>query len=140
MRSRILFGSIILLVAMTAPAFSEPKRVLLLHSFGRDFSPWNEYARGIREELGRQSPDPVDIFEASLATARFASDEESPFVEYLRALFVKRQLDLVIAVGGPATGFFQRHRQHSFFPLSPLCTRAWSSGAYREQRLRRMTW
>ncbi|MGZ9130658.1 MAG: sensor histidine kinase, partial [Candidatus Binatia bacterium] len=60
----------------------------------------------------------IDILEASLATARFADDEEGPFVEYLRALFVKRQLDLVIAVGGPAASFFQRHRKE-LFPSIP---------------------
>jgi hypothetical protein len=79
---------------MTCDAFSEPKRVLLLHSFGRDFAPWSEYARTFREELSRQSPDGIDLYEASLATARFPDDEEGPFVDYLRALFAKRQLDL----------------------------------------------
>src|SRR6266478_966127 len=117
MRARIFLGAILLL-AMTGAAFSEPKRVMLLHSFGRDFAPWNEYARTIREELTLQSKEPVDIFEASLATARFAEDEEGPFVDYLRSLFVKRQLDLVIAIGAPAANFLQRHRQ-KLFPTVP---------------------
>ena len=65
MKVRIFLGAILLL-AMTGAAFSEPKRVMLLHSFGRDFAPWNEYARTIREELAQQSKEPVDIFEASL--------------------------------------------------------------------------
>ena len=30
---------------------AESKRVLLLHSFGRDFKPWSEYAKSIRSEL-----------------------------------------------------------------------------------------
>ena len=117
MKARIFLGAILLL-AMTGAAFSEPKRVMLLHSFGRDFAPWNEYARTIREELGQQSKEPVDIFEASLATARFAEQEEGPFVDYLHALFVKRQLDLVIAIGAPAANFMQRHRQ-MLFPSIP---------------------
>jgi signal transduction histidine kinase len=103
---------------MTGEAFSEPKRVLLLHSFGRDFAPWSEYARTFREELNRQSPDPIDLYEASLATARFPDEEEGPFVEYLRALFAKRRLDLVVAIGSPAVGFVQRHRQQ-LFPSIP---------------------
>jgi signal transduction histidine kinase len=119
MRSRVILVAVVLLFAMTGEAFSEPKRVLLLHSFGRDFAPWNEYARTIREELGRQSPEPTDIFEASLATARFAEHEEGPFVDYLRALFVKRRLDLVIAIGAPAVDFLQRHRQQ-LFPSTPM--------------------
>ncbi|MEO8833975.1 MAG: hypothetical protein ABI407_17270 [Bradyrhizobium sp.] len=105
-------------LAMTGEAFSEPKRVLLLHSFGRDFAPWSEYARTFREELNRQSSDPIDLYEASLATARFPDEEEGPFVEYLRALFTKHRLDLVVAIGSPAVGFVQRHRQE-LFPSTP---------------------
>ena len=115
----VLLSTVVLFFALTGAAFSEPKRVLLLHSFGRDFAPWNEYARTIREELRQQSKEPLDIFEASLATARFADDEEGPFVDYLRALFAKRQLDLVIAIGAPAVNFLQRHRQQ-LFPSTPV--------------------
>jgi signal transduction histidine kinase len=118
MRLRLLLSVVVLLLAMTGEAFSEPKRVMLLHSFGRDFAPWNEYAKVVREELGRQSKEPIDIFEASLATARFAEDEEGPFVDYLHALFVKRKLDLVISIGAPAANFLQRHRQ-TLFPSVP---------------------
>jgi hypothetical protein len=95
---------------------------LLLHSFGRDFAPWNEYARTIREELGRQSKEPIDIVEASLAIARSADDEEGPFVDYLRAVFAKRQLDLVITIGAPAVDFFQRHRSQLFATVPAVHT------------------
>ena len=37
-----------------------------------------------------------------------------PFVEYLRALFAKRPLDLIVSIGAPAAGFVQRHRQQLF--------------------------
>jgi signal transduction histidine kinase len=115
----VLLSTVVLFFAMTGAALSEPKRVLLLHSFGRDFAPWNEYARTIREELVRQSPEPVDIFEASLATVRFADDEEAPFVDYLRALFAKRKVDLIVTIAAPAASFFQRHRQQ-LFPSTPM--------------------
>jgi len=115
----VLLSTVVLLFAMTGAAFSEPKRVLLLHSFGRDFAPWNEYARSIREELGKKSPESIDIFEVSLATARFADDEEEPFVDYLRALFAKRKLDLIVTIAAPAASFFQRHRQQ-LFPSTPM--------------------
>jgi hypothetical protein len=118
MAFKAFLSLVVLLFAMTGAAFSEPRRVLLLHSFGRDFAPWSEYARTFREELTRQSPEPIDLYEASLATARFPDDEEGPFVDYLRALFAKRQIDLVAAIGSPAVGFVQRHRQE-LFPLTP---------------------
>jgi signal transduction histidine kinase len=94
---------------------AEPKRVMLLHSFGRDFKPWSEYAKAIRAELERQSPWPLDITEHSLVTARSADeDPEIPFVEYLRALSAKRLPDIVVSIGAPAAAFVQRHRQQLF--------------------------
>ena len=118
MRSRILLISIVLLLALTGEAFSEPKRVLLLHSFGPYFAPWSDLTRALREELQRQSKEQIDIFDSSLATARYAEDQEEPSVNYLRALFAKRQLDLVIAVGGPAVTFLQRYRRQ-LYPATP---------------------
>jgi hypothetical protein len=94
---------------------AEPKQVVLLHSFGRDFKPWSEYARAIRIELDRQSPWPLDITEHSLVTARSPDeDPEVTFVEYLRALAAKRPPDIIVSIGAPAAAFVQRHRQRLF--------------------------
>ena len=41
-------------------------------------------------------------------------DPEAPFVEYLRALFAKQPLDLIVSIGAPAAAFVQRHRQQLF--------------------------
>jgi hypothetical protein len=99
---------------------AEPKRILLLHSFGRDFSPWNEYAKQIRVELRQQVAGPIDIFEVSLATARFAGENlEEPFAEYLRSLFENRKLDLAVTVGAPAASFFHKHRS-KISPATPV--------------------
>ena len=99
---------------------AEPKRILLLHSFGRDFSPWNEYAKQIRVELHQQVAGPIDIFEVSLATARFAGENlEEPFAEYLRSLFENRKLDLAVTVGAPAASFFHKHRL-KISPTTPI--------------------
>ena len=113
---------IFLAVSLGCPtAFAaEPKRVMLLHSFGRDFKPWSEYAKYIRSELDRQSPWPLDIIENSLVTARFSDENpENPFVEYLSALFDKHPLDLIVSIGAPAADFVQRHRQQ-LFPTTPM--------------------
>ena len=108
-------GTTIFLLATLGAATAEPKRVLMLHSFGRDFKPWSEYARTIRAELDRQSPWPLEIAEHSLMTARSSDDHsEAPFVEYLRALHAKRPVDLIVSLGAPAVAFVQRHRQQIF--------------------------
>src|SRR5262245_21680720 len=94
---------------------------MLLHSFGREFRPWSEYAKAIRIELYRQSPWPLDIHDHSLITARFSDpNAELAFVEYVRTLYSEsRPLDLVISIGAPAAGFVQRHREQ-LFPITPM--------------------
>jgi len=110
----------ILLFGMLGGAMAEPKRVLLLSSFGRDFSPFNGMADRFREEMGRSS-ERVDFYEVSLESARFREGEEDrPFVEYLLSLFAQRRLDLVVAIGGPATRFSQRYRQQLFTSAAML--------------------
>src|SRR5262245_4058376 len=99
---------------------AEPKRVLLLHSFGRDFPPFSDFAARFREELFKQSPDPIDLYESSLMSARFREPiEEGPFVEYLRTLFAERKVDLIVAFAAPAAQFIQRYRPQ-LFPTTPM--------------------
>ena len=102
-------------LACSSVLAAEPKRVMLLHSFGRDFKPWSDYARSIREELDRQSPWPLDITDHSLVTARSSDEDPEPaFVDYLQALVAKRPLDLIVSIGAPAAAFVQRHRERLF--------------------------
>ena len=110
----------LVLIAFTfgavAPAAAEPKRVVLLHSFGRDFKPWSDYGRAIRTELDRQSPSPLNIDEHSLIFSRFsnAANPEHAFVDYLRAIYADKQPDLIVSIGASAAGFVQRHRDELF--------------------------
>ncbi|WP_298241817.1 ATP-binding protein [uncultured Bradyrhizobium sp.] len=98
----------------------ELKRVLVLHSFGREFRPWSEYARDIKAELERQSPWPLDIQEHALLTARFNNPgPEAPFVEYLQSLYQGAMPDIVLSIGAPAARFAQRYRAR-LFPDTPL--------------------
>jgi signal transduction histidine kinase len=108
-------SAVLLILAALGPATAEPKRVLLLHSLGRDFAPFADVSGRFREELIRQSTDPVDYYEISLETARFSgAEQEGPFVDYLRALFAQRRLDLVVPVGAPAARFALRYRDQLF--------------------------
>ena len=113
-------GALLIVLAAHGTACAEPRRVLLLHSFGPYFEPWSAVAGRFREELTRRLPNAIDLYEASLETARFAQPpDEAPLVDYLRALFAERNLDLVVAMGAPAARFFQKHRPE-FFPSTPL--------------------
>jgi hypothetical protein len=113
--------SAIFLLATFGASAAETKRVLMLHSFGREFKPWSEYARNIRAELDQQSRWPLEISDHSLLMTVSSSDEDSeaPVVEYLRALHTKRPLDLIVSLGAPAVAFVQRHRQ-DLFATTPM--------------------
>src|SRR5580704_11390628 len=111
---------ILLIFAAISPAAAEPKRVLLLHSFGPQFAPWVFFAGQFREEIFKHSPDKIDLYEASLEGARFQQPgEQGPIVDYLVALFGTRKLDLIVTLGAPAAFFAQEYRAQ-FFPSTPL--------------------
>src|SRR6266480_2861625 len=98
----------------------EPKRVLMLHSFGLRFKPWTDYAEGIRAEISRNSEAPVDYHDHSLLNARLGADKsDDPFVDYLDAVYSKVAPDLIIAFGAPAASFVQQYRDR-LFPGKPM--------------------
>ena len=113
--------ALVLLLATLGPSRAvdpEPKRVMMLHSFGLQFRPWTDYSKVIRAEIN-QRPS-VTFQDHSLLTARMASDKsDSHFVEYLRALNVDQPPDLIIAIGAPAANFVQRYR-NDLFPKTPM--------------------
>jgi len=77
-------------------------------------------AASFRAELIRKSPEPIDLYEVSLDTARVQDpQDEVPFVEYIRALLSGRKLDLIVPVGAPAAFFMQRYRP-LLFPMAPM--------------------
>jgi signal transduction histidine kinase/ABC-type uncharacterized transport system substrate-binding protein len=98
----------------------EPKRVMILHSVGREFRPWNVYAKDIRAELDRQTRWPIDVQEHSLVAARSGDPRaEELFLEYIKALYVDAPPDLIVSVGAPSAAFFQRRRK-DLFPTTPI--------------------
>ena len=99
---------------------SRVRRVLILHSFGRNFAPFTEVSTTFRAELARQSAAPIDFVEASLESTMFAeAGSENPLVDYLRALFAKRPADLIVTIGAPAIFFLQSH-SGTLFPDVPV--------------------
>jgi signal transduction histidine kinase len=94
---------------------AQTKKIVVLHSFDRNFEPGATWSREIRDQLSRQSPWPLEIQEQSLATAQDRNDAaDAEFVKYLAALYAGRPPDLIIAIGAPAARFVQRHRTDLF--------------------------
>jgi len=99
----------------------EPKRVMMLHSFGLRFRPWTDYSEALRGELSRRVS--VEFQDHSLLNARRNSDKsDAPFVEYLRSLNIDQPPDLIIAIGAPAANFVQAHRKDLFATTPMLFT------------------
>jgi signal transduction histidine kinase len=116
----ILFAATMVMSLISEGAASDHKQIMILHSVGREFRPWNEYARAMRAELDRQTRWQLDIQEHLLVAARSSdAHPEVHFIEYLRALYPGKPPDLIIAVGAPAANFIQRHRQQ-MFPSAPV--------------------
>jgi hypothetical protein len=119
MRTALRCAALLTFVVIKVHA-AEPQRVLLVHAFGHAYSPWSDMAGSFRAELVKKSPEPIDLYEASLDTARVQNPGgEGPFVEYMRALLSGRKLDLIVPVGAPAAFFVKRHRD-LLFPTTPM--------------------
>ena len=111
----------LLLLALLSGAgvAAEPKRILIIHSFGRDFAPYSGVGLGFRTEL-TQLRQPIAIHEESLDTERGgAPEDEQPFLEYLLRRNRVAPPDLVVAIAPPAMLFCLRHRDQ-LFPGRPL--------------------
>ncbi len=112
----ILFGTCDSLAADAAT----PKRVLIIHSFGRDFAPYDTIASVFRTELAKGFSGPIALFETTLDAGRpVTNEEEGAFLEYLRARFAGAAPDLVVTIGPPAGRLYLAHRDQ-LFPSVPL--------------------
>src|SRR5712672_2320535 len=120
-RTHTVWWSLVLLFVLAVEAHAaEPRRVLMLHAFGHAYSPWSDMAASFRAEIIRRSPEPIELYEVSLDTARVQDPkDDAPFVEYIRALLSRRSPDLIVPVGAPAAFFVQRNRPQ-LFPASPM--------------------
>src|ERR1700745_2015481 len=112
---------LVLIFAASSLAATEPRQVLLLHSFDREFAPFDVIEEVFRAELAQQSPAPISFLEFSLQLVRVRETgmDERPLVDYLQSMFAAHHLDLVVPLGGPATAFAQKYRQR-LFPTTPM--------------------
>ena len=104
------------------PSVAEPvaRRVLIVHSFGREIAPYAVSIAVFRRELALRSPEPVVFIEAALDAGRIiAPAEQAAFAAYLRERFADPVPDLIVSVAGPAAQFLVRWRD-AIFPGVPL--------------------
>jgi PAS domain S-box-containing protein len=110
---------LILGFAPVGSAQAQPRRVLLLYSYEREFA-HTAFAGMFRPELTRSSAEPVDYIEVALQTAgESVRAPDASIVTRLSSTFAGTRLDLVVAIGGPAAVFAQKHREQ-LFPTTPM--------------------
>ena len=115
----LLLAFVVLCVPLGAVA-KDAKRVLLLHSFGREFAPYELIVATIRTELAKGSSEPIAVYDASLDSGQTsASEDAQAFLELLRHRFAGSPPDVVITVGPPAAAFYPQNRD-KVFPATPL--------------------
>jgi len=115
---------------------AEPKRVLLLHSFGREFAPYDAVVAEFRTDLAKDSSEPVAVYDASLdAGEASGSDDPQPVIALLRHRFASSAPDLVVTIGPPAAAFYLKNRDQ-VFPATPLVISALDERLVQKSALR----
>lgn len=116
----IAIAALIPLLFTSNAVAAEPKRVLLVHSFGSASPPFTVESGAFETELAGKMGDRVDLDEVSLDMARYPDREmQEAIVDYLQKRQAKWQPDLVVPIGGPASIFVATYRDR-LFPETPI--------------------
>jgi PAS domain S-box-containing protein len=119
--ARCLVGVSLLFLATTSILAAVPKRVLVIHSFGRAAPPFTTASTAFESTLTGEMGEAVDLDEVSLDVARYASlDLEEALVELMRKRQARWQPDLVVPIGSPAGIFVAQNRDRLFAPSTPV--------------------
>jgi len=125
----MVLALLFVMASTRATGQTEPKQILLLHSFRGTFPVNNEFSTGIFKELGPPVDQPVEIYSETLDLSRVNNEE------YVRTLIAVLGLkyrdtppDLVITTYTPAARLLLDHRRE-LFPGIPIvfCSAEFSS-------------
>src|SRR5438046_6865786 len=112
--------AVFVVLTVVCAAGSEPKRVLVVHSFGSVAPPFTTHSVAFETELVEKMGERVDLDEVSLDMARYADPNlQEALVEYLQKRQAHWQPDLVVPIGSPAGAFVEQYRDR-LFPKTPI--------------------
>lgn len=115
----IRVGLLLLVLAALSSHAAEPKRILMVHSFGRSTSPYDLVSSAFRKEVLDAWPGDAAFYDFALEAGRPVNENEGAIVEVIHSRFRNIKLDLVVAVGPPASHFYGKNRE-ALFPSVPL--------------------
>jgi formate hydrogenlyase transcriptional activator len=97
-----------------------PKRILLLHNYGREIPGVVLFEQGFENVLRGVQPGSVELYRETLEAYRFPGEAHAQFVRnYLKQKYDGRKIDVVIAYTGTALEFITKYRAE-LFPGVPL--------------------
>jgi len=88
MARRLASLTFLILLAFPLSAVAEPRQVLLLHSFEREFAPFDAFVGNFRAELTQNSSVPVNFYDVSLQLRATEVPDEGLIELYAEALAV----------------------------------------------------
>ena len=114
---------VLMLVSRLSAQAPDPRNVLILHSYERDFTTQSAFATLFRAELSGNSPIPINFIEVSLQPALLNDmPRDKPVIAFLHSILAGQRPDLVVTTGGPAAVFAQTYRQELFGSAPVLYT------------------
>jgi PAS domain S-box-containing protein len=103
------------LLVTSSTSAAQPKRVLVVNSFGSAAPPFSVHAAAFESALVEKMGERVDLDEISLDMARYADpDMQTAIAEYLEKRHATWKPDLVVPIGSPAGRFVAQYRDRLF--------------------------
>ena len=104
-----------LVLALASGASAQPRRVLLLYDERTDFPGLAILDARLVKTLTDGSPGTVEVYREAMDLSRFQSDSYPVLLrDHFRAKYAAKQIDVVIAVMGPALDFVLAHGATAF--------------------------
>jgi two-component system cell cycle sensor histidine kinase/response regulator CckA len=117
-----------------------PKKILILNSFRISIPFEVKSSKAFRSSMATYQAGPIEIYEEHLdLSSKTALDHKAALVELLKIKYSRQNLDLVIAVGNPASDFLLEHGQELFPGISQVISGNSTDAIKYPPRNRRMT-
>ena len=109
-----------LIARAQSESFPTPKRVFLLHHYGRESPAEVLFDQAFENALKSTQPGTIEIFRESLENYRFPGENHVQLMRtYLREKYAGRKMDVVVAFTDTALEFVTRYRDE-LFPGVPV--------------------
>src|SRR5262245_10975575 len=106
---------LLLVTASAAEAAAAAREILVVQTSDQAQLTYGRLTDGLKAELSRRFPQPVNFVQFSLALPGFREAPEDGVVAYLRSLFPGQgSPDLIVSIGAPAAQFVQKHGAQLF--------------------------